>query len=116
MKKPNLNYFLYKINRQQQKSNPKTSPLIILELVRHTDAMAATNGHQTYAETNGNNNSRPDEGGGVGGILSLICGALCKDTPLAEMFATPAAGDNLNNNNNATPLMAPIQNGEDNDG
>lgn len=107
---------MYKINLQQQKSNPKTSPLIILELVRHTDAMAATNGHQTYAETNGNNNSRPDEGGGVGGILSMICGALCKDTPLAEMFATPAAGDNLNNNNNATQLMAPIQNGEKNYG
>jgi hypothetical protein len=74
--------------------------------VKHTDAVTPSNGYQSHAEANGNG-TRNDEGGG---ILALICGSLCKDTPLAEMFG-PGANDNVNNNS-AQPLMAPIQNGE----
>lgn len=76
--------------------------------MKHTDAVTSTNGYQSHAEANVNG-TRSDEGGG--NILALICGSLCKDTPLAEMFgATP--NDNMNNNNNAQPLMTPVQNGE----
>jgi hypothetical protein len=56
------------------------------------------------------NGTTNDEGGG--NLLALICGALCKDTPLAEMFASPNQTDNRNNNNAATPLMSPVTNGE----
>lgn len=41
----------------------------------------------------------------------MICGSLCKDTPLAEMFGA-GPNENVNNNNNAQPLMSPVQNGE----
>lgn len=80
---------------------------IILELVRHTDPAVAANGYQSHAEPNAN--GTPDEGGG-GGLLALICASLCKDTPLAEAFG-PATNDNANNNN-AQPLLTPVQNGE----
>lgn len=77
--------------------------------MKHTDAVTSTNGYQSHAE-NTANGTRSDEGGG--GILALICGSLCKDTPLAEMFG-PGPNDNINNNNaNAQPLMTPVQNGE----
>jgi hypothetical protein len=60
------------------------------------------------------NGTTNDEGGG--NLLALICGALCKDTPLAEMFAGPNQNpnqtDNRNNNSAATPLMSPVTNGE----
>lgn len=86
----------------------KTIPChnIILELVKHTDAATAANGYQSYAEPNG---PQTDDGGG--NLLALICGSLCKDTPLAGMFGPPP-NENMNNNNTAQPLMAPIQNGE----
>lgn len=57
-----------------------------------------------YASTVGLNNVQPvygnppvpnnDDSGG--GILAIICGALCKDTPLAEAFGV----SNNNNNDN----------------
>lgn len=73
--------------------------------MRHSDGITATNGYQSHAEAN-TNSTRSDEGGG--NFLALICGALCKDSPLAEAFG---ANDNINNNN-AQPLMTPVQNGE----
>lgn len=82
--------------------------IIILELVKHTDATASpTNGYQSYAQPN-----ESQTAGDGGSLLSLICGSLCKDTPFAEMFgANQQQNDNFNNNT-AQPLMAPIQNGE----
>lgn len=56
------------------------------------------------------NGTQAESGGDGGGLLALICGSLCKDTPFAETFG-PTQNDNLNNNT-AQPLMAPIQNGE----
>lgn len=73
--------------------------------MKHTDAMTSTNGYQSHAEAN-TNGTRSDEGGG--GLLAMICASLCKDTPLAEAFG---ANNNINNNN-AQPLMSPVQNGE----
>lgn len=52
------------------------------------------------------NGTRTDEGGGMD-LLALLCGSLCKGTPLADSY-----GDNNINNNNAQPLTAPVQNGE----
>lgn len=77
--------------------------------MKHTDTVTATNGYQSQAgaNTNGTNGTRDDEGGG--NLFALICGALCKDTPLAEAFGP---NDNINNNSNSTPLMSPVQNGE----
>jgi hypothetical protein len=76
--------------------------------VKHTDPITSANGYQSHAEPNANS-TRNDEGGG--GILALICGALCKDTPLAEIFAPPT--DNINNNaQQGQQLLSPIQNGE----
>lgn len=75
--------------------------------MKHTDSATATNGYQSYAATNVQ--QQPEEGGG--NLLALICGSLCKDTPLAEMFGPPP-NDNANNNTAAQPLMTPIQNGE----
>jgi len=77
--------------------------------VKHTDATQATNGYQSYAEPNGQQQQQQEEGGG---LLALICGSLCKDTPLAEMFGPPPNENNVNNNTAAQPLMTPIQNGE----
>lgn len=73
--------------------------------MKHTDAVTSQNGYQNNAEMN----ERPEDGGG--NLLALICGALCKDTPLAEAFG---ANDNQNNNNQnqSQPLMNPIRNGE----
>lgn len=51
-------------------------------------------------------NGQTEEGGG--GILALLCATFCKDSPLAEAFG---ANDNANNNQN-TPLLSPITNGE----
>ncbi|XP_070491608.1 calpain-A isoform X2 [Chironomus tepperi] len=76
------------------------------ELVKHTDAAQVQNGYQSYAATNGQQQQQ-EEGGG--NLLALICGSLCKDTPLAEMFGPPP-NDNMNNNAAAQPLMTPIQN------
>lgn len=85
----------------QIKQPPKN---IILELVRHTDAVTASNGFQSNAEPYANG-TRNDEGGG---LLALICASLCKDTPLADSFGP----QNDNVNNNSQPLMSPVQNGE----
>lgn len=65
--------------------------------------VTAENGYQSHAEAN-TNGTRSDEGGG---LLALICATLCKDTPLGEAYG---ANDNINNN--AQPLMSPVQNGE----
>lgn len=73
--------------------------------MKHSDAITSSNGYQSHAEANVNG-TRNDEGGG--NLFSLICGSLCKDTPLAEAFGP---NDNINNNN-AQPLMTPVQNGE----
>lgn len=74
--------------------------------MKHSDTVTSQNGYSNNAE---NNAERPEEGGA--NILALICGALCKDTPLAEAFG---ANDNQNNNssNQTQPLMNPIRNGE----
>ena len=76
--------------------------------MKHTDATQATNGYQSYAEPNGQQQQQ-EEGGN---LLALICGSLCKDTPLATMFGPPPNENNFNNNTAAQPLMTPIQNGE----
>lgn len=75
--------------------------------MKHTDAtmVPAANGYQSYAEAN-TNGTRSDEGGG--NLLALICASFCRDSPLAEAYG---ANDNVNNNN-AEPLMKPVQNGE----
>lgn len=77
------------------------------ELVKHTDATQATNGYQSYAEPNGQQQQQPEDGGN---LLALICGSLCKDTPLATMFGPPPNENSFNNNTAAQPLMTPIQN------
>ncbi|CRK97524.1 CLUMA_CG010913, isoform A [Clunio marinus] len=77
------------------------------ELVKHTDAVTSSK-HQSQTEANVNGTRNDEGGGGGGGLLALICGALCKDTPLAEAFSGP--NDNINNNNNAAPLLAPVPN------
>ena len=79
--------------------------------MKHTDAAQAANFNQSYAQTNGTNGQQPQQEEGGGNFLAMICGSLCKDTPLAEMFGPPQ-NDNVNNNTASTPLMAPIQNGE----
>lgn len=80
----------------------------ILELVKHTDATASpSNGYQSYAQPNG---TQTESNGDGGGLLALICGSLCKDTPFAETFGANQ-NDNINNNT-AQPLNAPVQNGE----
>lgn len=76
--------------------------------MKHTDAVTSTNGYQSHAEVNANS-TRSDEGGG-GSLLALICGSLCKDTPLAEVF-TPSENTN-NNAQQGQRLLSPIQNGE----
>lgn len=76
--------------------------------MKHTDAITSANGFQQNAEVNANN-TRNDEGGGS--LLAMICGSLCKDTPLAEVFGPPT--DNTNNNaQQGQQLLKPIQNGE----
>jgi hypothetical protein len=82
---------------------------IILELVKHTDAVTSSNGYQNQAYADGIDQQNANNDGG--NLLSLICGSLCKDTPLAEMFGPPP-NDNVNNNATSQPLMTPIQNGE----
>jgi hypothetical protein len=97
-------FFLYLVNHKSK----QTFHTIILELVKHTDATESqTNGYQSYATQNG---TQAESSGDGGGLLALICGSLCKDTPLAEMFGPPA-NDNINNNT-AQPLSTPVQNGE----
>lgn len=61
---------------------------------------ATTNGN---VESSVNNNAEPESGG----LLALICGSLCKDTPLAEMFS-----QSTNANTNAPAQNHVVQNGE----
>jgi hypothetical protein len=70
---------------------------------------AAINGNFTNLNASpGEVNGEPPADG-TGGILAAICGALCKDTPFAEMFGPPQAAAEQQA---TSPSAAPItQNG-----
>ena len=82
------------------------SPLSQIELVKKGQGplLQATNTNGNV-ESSVNNNAEPDSGG----LLALICGSLCKDTPLAEMFNQSNA--NGQTNAAAAPTHV-VQNGE----
>lgn len=72
-------------------------------------AEVRTNGATTNAS---NTNNPAEDGGGGGGLLELICGSLCKDTPLAEMFGVQQnQNQDQGQDHNVVPLQT-ISNGE----